>query len=431
MKSYKHQIQRFIEEQQLFTPADKILVALSGGADSVALLRVLIEGGYTCECAHCNFHLRGKESDRDEAFVRSLCQSLEIPLHVIHFDTKAYATEKHISIEMAARELRYEWFEKVRTEIGATVIAVAHHRDDNVETFLLNLIRGTGINGLKGIRPKNGCIVRPLLSTSRAAILDYLAHLNQEYVTDSTNLQDEYLRNKIRLNLLPLMQSVNPSIAESIDETAGRLAEVAAIYHRDRTSVLKQKVEKMENHVQRISIQDITDDVAPLSLIHEWLSSKGFNATQIKDIYHCLKQEQSGKRFLSLEWELLRDREYLVLQPKDSIDETPELSIELIEITSDFHLPKDKHIACLDADKVVHPLIIRKWQKGDKFIPFGMKGKKMISDYLTDRKFSLFEKERQYVVCSEDKIVWLINERIDDRFKITNESKKALLLRVK
>lgn len=432
--NYKKRIQKFIEERHLFNLKDKVLVALSGGADSVALLRVLVELGYSCECAHCNFHLRGEESNRDEAFVRTLCQSLDIPLHVIHFETEAYAKEKHVSIEMAARELRYEWFETIRQETGAKAIAVAHHRDDSVETFLLNLIRGTGINGLKGIPVRNGFIVRPLLHTSRADILDYLTHLKQEYVTDSTNLQDEYMRNKIRLNLIPLMETMNPSIMETIDETAQRLAEVADIYHENLQEklqkALKKGVKEEANERNSMNIQTILSDIAPLSLLHEWLAPNGFNSSQIKDIFLSLSQLQSGKRFISNEWELLRDREELVLQRRNSSEKKPKISQKTVEITPEFTLLKDKNIAFLDADKVTLPLEIRKWQPGDKFCPLGMKGKKKVSDYLTDRKFSLFEKEKQYVVCSGNEIVWLVGERIDERFKVSENSKKALILHV-
>lgn len=437
MMTYKNRIQHFIEEKHLFTIQDKVLVALSGGADSVALLRVLVELGYSCECAHCNFHLRGEESNRDETFVRELCQSLDIPLHVVHFDTETYAKEKHLSIEMAARELRYEWFEKVRREIHAEVIAVAHHRDDSVETFLLNLIRGTGINGLKGIPVRNGLIVRPLLHTSKTDILDYLSHLKQDYVTDSTNLQDEYMRNKIRLNLIPLMETMNPSIAETIDETAQKLTEVADIYHQNRKTAIQDALQKtLERNIEEaegrncMDIETILSDIAPFSLLHEWLSPKGFNATQINDIYFSLKQCQSGKRFASTEWELLRDRKELVLQRKNPDEKVPQIAQEIVEIDPEFILLKDKNMAFLDADKVILPLEIRRWQAGDKFCPLGMKGKKNVSDYLTDKKFTLFEKERQYVACSEGKIVWLVGERIDNRFKITESTKRALVLRI-
>ena len=427
--NYKKSIQHFIEENKLFAFSDKVLVALSGGADSVALLRVLIDLGYTCECAHCNFHLRGEESDRDEQFVRSLCQEHQIPLHVKHFETESYAKEKQISIEMAARELRYAWFEELRNETKSMVIAVAHHRDDSVETFLLNLIRGTGINGLKGIQAKNGCIVRPLLETSRENIQDYLNYLKQDYVTDSTNLQDEYMRNKIRLNLLPMMKEMNPSIMESIQNTAEKLAEAAKIYNHNRKVILETSIQ-ITSDGYMLPIRTILEDTAPQSLLHEWLSPVGFNSSQIKDIHQALKNEQSGKLFISNKWELLRDRDFLILKPKQKEENIPEISIETIEIDNDFILLKDKNIACLDADKVALPLEIRKWKKGDKFVPFGMKGKKKVSDYLTDKKFSLFQKEKKYVACSEGKIVWLVGERTDERFKITERTQRALILKI-
>ena len=427
--NYKKRIQHFIEENNLFALNGKVLVALSGGADSVALLRVLIDLGYTCECAHCNFHLRGEESDRDEQFVRSLCQEHQIPLHVKHFETESYAKEKQISIEMAARELRYAWFEELRNETKSKVIAVAHHRDDSVETFLLNLIRGTGINGLKGIQAKNGHIVRPLLETSRENILNYLDHLQQNYVTDSTNLQDEYMRNKIRLNLLPMMKEMNPSIMESIQDTAEKLAEAANIYNQNRKEILETSIQTTSDGYM-LPIRTILEDTAPQSLLHEWLSPVGFNSSQIKDIHQSLKNEQSGKLFISNKWELLRDRNFLILQPKQKEENIPEIIIETIEVDNDFILLKDKNIACLDADKVALPLEIRKWKKGDKFFPFGMKGQKKVSDYLTDKKFSLFQKEKQYVACSEGKIVWLIGERTDERFKITERTQRALILKI-
>ena len=427
---YKKRIQHFIEENNLFALNGKVLVALSGGADSVALLRVLIDLGYTCECAHCNFHLRGEESDRDEQFVCSLCQEHQIPLHVKHFETEFYAKEKQISIEMAARELRYAWFEELRKETKANVIAVAHHRDDSVETFLLNLIRGTGINGLKGIQVKNGNIVRPLLETSREDILNYLVFLNQDYVTDSTNFQDEYMRNKIRLNILPMMKEMNPSIMESIQDTAQKLADVANIYNQNRKEILEISIQE-NNKEYILPIQTILNDLAPLTLLHEWLVKYQFNSSQIKDIYQCLKQEQSGKQFISNGWVLLRDREHLILRQKVETENAPKINIETFETDNDFVLIKDKHIACLDAEKVVLPLEVRKWKKGDKFIPYGMKGQKKVSDYLTDKKFSLFQKEKQYVVCSEGKIVWLIGERIDDRFKITDKTKRAIIIKIK
>lgn len=426
---FKQEVSKYIREKSLFTLDDKVLIALSGGADSVALLRVLLALGYTCECAHCNFHLRGEESERDEWFVRHLCDTLSVPLHVTHFDTKIYAKNKHISIEMAARELRYSWFETLRKERQASVIAVAHHRDDSVETFLLNLIRGTGINGLKGIAFRHGFIVRPLLQVGRTDILNYLNILHQDYVTDSSNLQDEYKRNKIRLNIMPILQELNPSISDTISDTSDRLAEVASIYQKEIEGAVQRVVSKKEWNME-ISIQALLNEVSPASLLFEILHPYGFNTSQIKDVYHCLTT-QSGKCIQNSEWRVLRNRDTLILQPFNQEEIfVPQLITELIEVTPEFLIPKDSRIACLDADKVTLPLSIRKWKVGDNFTPYGMTGKKKISDYLTDKKFSLFQKEKQFVVCSGKEIVWLVNERIDNRYRIDNQSKRALLLRV-
>ena len=298
----KKKIAQYIDQEKLFTREDKILVTLSGGADSVALLRLLLDMGYTCEAAHCNFHLRGDESVRDEMFVRELCLQLEVPLHVQHFQTTEEAEKRHISIEMAARELRYAWFEQLRLQQGADVIAVAHHKDDSVETLLLNLIRGTGINGLLGIRPKNGNIVRPLLCLDRKEITEYLQEIGQSYVTDSTNLQDEYTRNKIRLNLLPLMQEINPSVKESLLRTAEHLNDAALLYKKG----IEEGKQKVQTE-QGILISVLLQESAPETLLFEILSPLGFNSAQIKDIFTSLNG-QPGKIFLSGEWRVIKDR---------------------------------------------------------------------------------------------------------------------------
>ena len=354
---------QYIERHKLFSLDDKILVALSGGADSVALLRLLLSLGYTCEAAHCNFHLRGAESDRDEHFVRQLCLEHRVTLHTVHFNTEQEAKERHISIEMAARELRYAWFEKTREACSAAVIAVAHHQDDSVETLLLNLIRGTGINGLRGIRPRNGHIVRPLLCLDRKEIVGYLESIGQAYVTDSTNLQDEYTRNKIRLNLLPMMQEINPSVKESILKTAEHLDDAASIYNIGIEEA-KLRVKTPEG----ISIEPVQEAVKPL------------------------------------------------------------LEMKEHPYAPDFMIPRDKATACFDADKLQHPLSLRLCRQGDSFVPFGMKGRKKVSDYLTDRKFSLLRKERQWVLCCGDDIIWLVGERVDNRFRIDEKTRKVLVV---
>lgn len=420
----KQKIIEYIHRNQLFYPEDKILVALSGGADSVALLRLLLSFGYTCEAAHCNFHLRGEESDRDEVFVRQLCMEQQVPLHTVHFETQRIAEERHISIEMAARDLRYEWFEKVRITCEATVIAVAHHQDDSVETLLLNLIRGTGINGLRGIRPKNGYIVRPLLCLDRKEIIDYLNSIGQDYVTDSTNLQDEYTRNKIRLNLIPMMQEINPSVKESILNTAEHLSDAAVLY--------KKCIEEGKLRVQTekgICIDALMQEPAPETLLFEILHPLGFNATQVNNLYHTLNG-QPGKVFKADGWRVLKDREYLIVEPLQEEATPPVLKMKEYIYTPDFIIPHDKETACFDADKLLHPLSLRIWQQGDSFVPFGMKGRKKVSDYLTDRKFSLSHKEQQWVLCCDKDIIWLVEERTDNRFRIDENTKRVLIITV-
>lgn len=420
----QQQIKQYIEKEDLFSSGSKILIALSGGADSVALLCILHAAGYPCEAAHCNFHLRGEESNRDEQFVRQLCKKYGIHLHTIDFDTTRYAAEKHISIEMAARELRYNWFEEIRNQCRADVVAVAHHQDDSVETILLNLIRGTGITGLLGIRPRNGVIVRPLLCINREEIMRYLQSIGQDYVTDSTNLEDEYTRNKIRLNLLPLMQTINPSVKNSLIETGNYLSDVATIYNR-YIEEAKTRIATTDG----IRICELVKEPAPEALLFEILHPLGFNSAQIKDIVHSL-HGQSGKQFSSKEWRVIKDREFLLLEKNQSEDKE-ELPFQIIkeekEYTSDFQIPREKGTACFDADKLDGTISYRKWRTGDTFIPFGMKGKKKISDYLTDRKFSISQKERQWVLCCGERIAWLIGERTDNRFRIDETTRRVVI----
>lgn len=421
----KQRIEKYINEKGLFGFDDRLIVALSGGADSVALLRVLLSLGYNCVAAHCNFHLRGKESDRDEAFVRKLCTEVSVPLEVVHFQTSDYARDNGLSIEMAARELRYGWFDEIRQKYKAAYIAVAHHKDDSVETFLLNLSRGTGINGLKGIMPKNGFIVRPLLEVGREDIMEYLSHLGQDYVTDSTNLENVYTRNKIRLDIIPLFKQINPSFCDSVSETASRLADVAAIYRQ----AIAESLERVMASAGSVSIEKLRKEVSPQAVLFEWLSPLGFNSAQIRDIERSLKST-SGKMFFTNEWMLLRDRECLVLKKKDADEENCRLVVKKFSVDSGFEVPRRNDIAYLDADKLSGELKLRKWQSGDRFVPFGMKGFKKVRDYLRDRKLSLFEKEKVMVVTSGDEIVWLVNERTDNRFRVDSNTKNVLELEI-
>ena len=419
-------VKEFIEKEDLFSKQDKILVALSGGADSVALTRILITLGYHCEAAHCNFELRGEESDRDEDFVRNFCRSLNIKCHSIHFETRRYAAQQSISIEMAARELRYNWFSKICEESDCQVVAVAHHKDDSVETMLLNLIRGTGINGLLGIRPKNGNVVRPLLCASRQEVVAYLHRMNQTYVTDSTNLEDEYTRNKIRLNLLPLMEEINPSVKDGLVKTSSYLNDISKVYQQ----AIKESIDRIFITPEKeISIEKLMNEPAPQALLFEVLSPLGFNSTQVEEVYGSLNG-QPGKRFISSQWQVVKDRDLLLIEKVKTANDKPQIIFEEVLFTKDFVIPKDKNTACFDANKFKGVISIRKWEKGDYFIPFGMKGKKLVSDFMTDSKFSLLKKEQQWVLSCNDQIAWLIGERTDNRFRIDDSTQKVIIAKL-
>lgn len=428
-------VAKFIEEKGLLAPGQRVLVALSGGADSVALLVALQKLGYDCEAMHCNFHLRGTESMRDENFVRTLCQKHNIPLFVTNFDTTAYAAEKSISIEMAARELRYDAFEKQREKIGAAAIAVAHHRDDSAETLLLNLLRGTGIKGLHGIQPKNGHIVRPLLCVSREEITDYLKWRGEEYVTDSTNLKADFTRNKLRLEILPLMKEINPSAAESIALTAERVSEAEKVYAKAiEEGIARVKKENI------IYIEKLKKEPSPQALIFEILQPLGFNGAQIKEIATAIDSD-SGRTFCAQEWEVVKDRATLIiaqrgediLQPTtllpDSTTPTPQGVLTCMVKIFDGKIEKGRNHATIDKSKVKLPLTLRLWQQGDRFTPFGMRGSKLLSDYMTDRKMSIIEKRRQLVVTDADgKIVWVVGERPAAHCAVGKDSTEVVCL---
>ena len=430
-------VRAYIEKYQLLTENRPVLVGVSGGADSIALLTILVELGYSCIAAHCNFHLRGEESLQDERFTKEYVEKLQIPFVKIDFETEQYAAENHLSIEMAARELRYRWFEEQRVHWGAQAIAVAHHRDDNVETLLMNLIRGTGIRGLSGIQPKNGFVVRPMLAVSREEIQNWFAKRNLSYVTDSTNLSDAYTRNFIRLRILPLLEEVNPSVKKAIARTSEHLAATEVIY----LQVIEEARKEVFDSENRLSIAALMKYPAPNAVLYELLKVYGFPRSVVEDIYSSLTKE-SGKVFFSSSFRLIKDRDYLLFSPlvKEETQEyilngdekewigPIELSFESVVITTDFQIRKEKNIAYFDADKLTFPLTLRKWQEGDWFIPFGMKGRKKLSDYFSDRKFSRLEKEQTWLLCSGDTIIWIVGERSDNRFCLDKMTKRALVV---
>lgn len=430
-------IRTYIEKNNLLSEDDKVLVGLSGGADSVALLAILVRLKYKCIALHCNFHLRGEESDRDKAFAEKVAADLGIPFYSTDFDTERYATENHLSIEMAARELRYEWFESKRQELKAQAVVIAHHKDDSVETLLINMLRGAGIRGMGGIRPRNGYIVRPLLPISREDILDWLAREKYSFVTDSTNLSDIYTRNFIRLRVLPLLEKINPAAKNTIARTAEHLSEVETIY----LEVIKDAKEKVIQENERLFIPRLLNYPSPQTILYELLKPYGFNRVVAQEIFQSLTKT-SGKTFYSSNYRLIKDRDYLLLTPivkeelpdsfiissEEDIHHLPiELSFDEIVLTTEILIQKDRQIAYFDKDKITFPLELRRWREGDWFIPFGMNGKKKLSDYFTDHKFSRFQKEEAWLLCSANDILWIIGERTDNRFRVDSTTKQVLI----
>ena len=450
----------FASVHELFVYGGKYIVALSGGADSVSLLFVLKhlehELGISIEAAHCNFHLRGAESVRDEEFCKQLCERLSVPLHLIHFDTQAYADLHRVSIEMAARDLRYGYFENLRRDIEAQDICVAHHRDDSVETVLLNLVRGTGLRGLRGIQPRNGNIIRPLLSLSREDIVQYLDALGESYVTDSTNLHNDVKRNKIRLDVMPLLRELNPSVSQSIFESSLRVGEALKVFDEAmKRSIADVTATSPSHHLTIspphhlvISVERLKKLPSPEYTLHEILSSRGFTSAQIEQIYGSLDTCSAGKIIASDSHELAFDRGSLLVQPRTNVADAarsmriPEtgtyvfsdsLKIKVAaEDCGDDYVPsRAADCVCLDASDIKFPLTLRHIEQGDRFVPFGMNGMKLVSDYLTDRKKNVFEKRAQLVVTdAQQRIVWLVGERTDNRFRITPHTQQALRLTI-
>lgn len=420
-----NKVKDYIRKHKLLNDNDLYIVALSGGADSVALLLLLDEMGYNIHAAHCNFHLRGEESDRDELFCESLCQQKSIPFHRIHFDTLTYAEIHKVSVEMAARELRYHYFEELRSDIGATGVCVAHHQDDSVETVLLNLIRGTGLRGLTGIQCRNGHILRPLLCVSRKEIESYLQTKDQSYVIDSTNLEDDMLRNKVRLRVIPLLQELNPAVTENILRTSENLTEAQGIL---------DSIVSLYKNSKSLDLNELKKYGSSEYILFEWLKDYGFNGVQVKEAMGA----ETGSIFTSSQgYDLLVDRGRFVVEPTLKslkplcipeegtyvLDEETKISVKKVPVW----VSREERVATLDASKVHFPLTVRRVEKGDKMVPYGMRGHRLLSDIMTDRKMTLFEKRRQIVVVdAKGIIVWLAGIRISDLCQIDDTTTEVV-----
>lgn len=410
-----------------------VLVAVSGGADSVALLHRLVTEGFRCVAAHCNFHLRGQESDSDEAYVRSLCDRLAVELVVNHFDTRAYARSRHISIEMAARDLRYEWFYRLLDERGIPRVAVAHHADDAAETFLLNLTRGTGLRGLAGMKPVQGRVVRPLLDVSRADIELYCRAHGLDFVTDSSNASDDFSRNKIRHHVIPALKSINPSFLSTMGANTAHLAGVLAVFEAVASRFEAEAVRR-EGDVVSISASALRAAPSAEPFLHWLLSPMGFSPRSIVSMARCVGEGRSGRVFYAAGRRAVVDRSRVIVSPVEDglapslfelrgfdceVFEPVHVRLSLVPVDDGFRLSRSPLTMHIDASKLSFPLEVRHWRRGDSFVPLGMRGRKKLSDFFVDCKMSLPEKEAAWVVVSAGQIVCVLGRRLDDRFKFT------------
>ena len=417
----------------------KILVAVSGGLDSIALLHLFHLSGFSIEVAHCNFNLRGEESNGDEQFVKEMCAYLGVSFHCKHFNTEKYAQDSSVSIQMAARDLRYAWFEELRVEHKLDFIATAHHQDDQIETVLLNLSRGTGLKGLHGILAKQHFLIRPLLFCDRHSLELWMAEKGYSHREDSSNASEKYSRNKIRHQVLPVLKEINPSLSNTFRENTDRFRSseknLSFLYEKERSNLFIQKGED-----QHLILSELKKYPSPIDVVFYFISEYGFNDW---NAIEKLFSSESGKMIFSKSHQLLKNREELVLKIKEekleniySIQKHAQEFSEPICLSlscksaADFQIKKDTFEAALDYDKLSFPLELRKWQKGDVFHPLGMKGKKKLSNFFIDKKMSLFEKENIWLLCSNKQIVWVVGHRIDDRFKLVENSQKVYIVQL-
>jgi len=427
-------IKENIYKNNLFTKKSKILLAVSGGADSICLFFALKDLGYDIQIAHCNFNLRDIESDQDEQFVKDIANKYSIRYFVKSFNTLKFAEQNKLSIQMAARQLRYDWFEELLVENNFSCIATGHHKDDSIETFLINFIRGSGISGLCGIQMKNNNIVRPLLSLTRNQIEEFLTKKNIKYRNDSSNSDIKYLRNNIRHQLIPLLKEINPKIQETISNEIEMLNGINNIFKEKVDDIRKSIIIKRED-LFIIKITDLLNIRNLEFILYDLL--RPFGSFQVKNIINSLRL-QSGKQFFSNTHCILIDRENVIISLKKTTNNKEikifrtdhEISMPLcmkLSETSDLSIINNPLFAKFDLNKLTFPLVLRKWKNGDKFIPLGMNNFKKVSDFFVDEKYTLNQKKEQWILCSEEDIIWIIGKRIDDRYKIASDTKKTYI----
>ena len=429
----------YVTHHSLFSATDKVLLAVSGGKDSVLMVHLFKAAGYNVGIAHCNFNLRAEESQRDETFVKMLATTLDVPFHVIHFQTSEYAIKYKMSTQMAARNLRYEWFEETRKKYGYHFIALAQHTDDAIETVLLNLTRGTGIAGLHGILPKRGALIRPLLFLTASEIEDLVNKNGIDYVEDSSNASTKYSRNKIRQQVIPVLKEINPSIEHTFVQNMHRFAETELVL-QNYMALLKKKLFDFRNGATHISVEELLT-LNPMKLLtFELFREFGFTETTTGDLLQALNS-QSGTSFYSRSHRILVDRKQLIITELRS-DETHPLSFLhpgdsqvsfgsqtiMMQYSEIVHFERDKMKAFVDESKLIFPLMLRSRQEGDRFMPIGMKGFKKLSNFFIDEKVPLSQKNAvPLLINGNGEMIWIGGLRQDDRYKVTPTTKKVVI----
>ena len=431
------QFQAYINRYHLIAEGDRLVLALSGGIDSMVLADLLLKMNVDFVVVHCNFHLRGEESDGDERFVREYAEKNGIQYFVKHFDTEKYAAEQGISIEMAARDLRYAWFEELRQQLNYDKIAVAHHADDQAETFFINLLRGAGLRGLKGMQPQNGAIIRPLLWVSREQIHQYALENEIIWREDHTNAESVYLRNKIRNQLLPVFDELHPDARQGLYKSLEHLASENELYRELLSEKFSQIVEEQDDV---FVVARRNDEAIQPQLLFEWLRQFGFNTDQCRFIFDSM-QTGIGNKYYSPTHQLVicrnelqlseiksvKDEEIRIEAGQEELTSPIHLCFSQFEKTGDFVIDKSPNVALLDANKIQFPLTLRHWRHGDRFHPLGMKGSKLLSDFFVDQKFTEAQKANVFLLVSDDdEVLWVVGHRIDDRYKVTSETKSIL-----
>ena len=433
--------QQYIERHELFRADECVLLAISGGVDSMVMLSLFVASGYRFEVAHCNFELRGEESDADTAMVLAECERLGVVCHHRRFDTQGEMERTGESMEMAARRLRYAWFTELCTERGCAAVAVAHHTDDSIETFFINLLRGTGLRGLTGIHQQMGNVIRPLLFASRKDILDYATRNNIPYREDSSNRSTKYLRNKIRLVLMPKIREITPKFTALMRGNLYRLGD-AQRFIDVAIEAVRNEVSHREGPADIIDVERIDTNYPRDFVIYSLLNSPyGFKGDVVEDLCRSLKHGVTDRRYYSRDYVAYLDRGRIFVEPITEEDAC-EIEVEAtamrsycgnsvlyydhtdIDNISDYNLPQE--VALLDEAKLQYPLTLRRWREGDSFVPFGMAGRKKVGDYLTDRKVSIAERRRQFVLVSGEDIVWLVGLRTDERYRVTERTEQIL-----